>query len=98
LKRIVLLLAFALSALQATGLAAGVEVLCVERCQDDGPDGRCAPTCQDCLCCAQPRVYPLGAPAAMVPVQPVARVAWPALATPASADPGEILRVPKSGG
>ncbi len=95
MKRVILVVAFALFAVQASGLAQGVEIPCAERCQDDGPDGRCAPTCQDCLCCAQVRVYPAGAPTALVPTQPVARIAWPAQATPASPDPGEILRVPK---
>ena len=32
---------------------------CSVVCADDGPDGRCAPDCADCLCCANGVPSPL---------------------------------------
>ncbi len=34
---------------------------CAERCPDDGDDGACAPTCDDCACCAHVRTVALRA-------------------------------------
>jgi hypothetical protein len=86
---------FALFALEASGLAMAVETTCLEHCDDDGPDGTCPPTCQDCACCAQPRaIQTMSAGAA--PSQALTSTGdWPAAGPPASPDPGEILRVPK---
>lgn len=40
---------------QSTGATAFlIAERCVDTCADDGPDGRCAPLCSDCACCAHP--------------------------------------------
>jgi hypothetical protein len=96
LVRALAIVFLALFAAQAGGLALGVETTCYERCADDGPDGECAPTCADCLCCAQPRA-PAAAPriAGLVPPPAVTRPSFAVQAEPAAPDPAEILRVPK---
>jgi hypothetical protein len=97
LGRALAIVAFVLFAVQAGGLALAVETACFERCEDDGPDGNCAPTCADCRCCAQPRVPPTPTSDDLIPPAPVARRSWSPQAAPVSPDPSEILRVPKRG-
>ena len=70
-------------------------VPCVEECQDDGPDGECAPTCEDCVCCAHPRAG-IGAPMASVLIESArgSHLVAPEQSPP-EGELEEILRVPK---
>jgi hypothetical protein len=94
-SRIVTALALALFLFQAVGVSMAPEIPCAGECEDDGPDGQCAPTCQDCLCCAHARAV-FSAPAeVMIPgAVRVGRVCA-ADGAPPQADAGDILRVPK---
>lgn len=68
---------------------------CLERCPDDGPDGRCPPLCMTCPC--SPRPVTVAAKAAIV--APVARgemLAACVTRTPAEPEPADIFHVPKS--
>ena len=94
MRRLAPLLALALVLLVTAGaVGAGLE-WCAEDCAGDGPDGSCAlEAC--CSCCVHSRVAPPGsvgigpasAPGESVP--PLHGLA------PASADPRDILHVPK---
>jgi hypothetical protein len=95
LGRLLFLIAFALFAVQAGGLAMAVEVPCAEPCEGDGPDGQCPPACYDCACCAQPRAHPTVFADEPLIAPPMAPAAWPTQSEPATPDPREILRVPK---
>ena len=84
--------------LQAVGFSLAAPVPCVElceQCDDDGPDGQCAPTCVDCLCCAHTRAAFSG------PTWPVrdlgvrARILLVPDGEPPQGELEEILRVPK---
>ncbi|HEY3359323.1 MAG TPA: hypothetical protein VGQ83_39100 [Polyangia bacterium] len=83
-----------------TAQAAGASLLlgahpCQEGCADDNDDGQCAPGCHDCNCCSGVRVVTPREQAAAVPPPP-GRVAHPpARPFPPSADPREILHIPK---
>lgn len=73
-----------------------VDLVCVQHCKDDGPDGDCAPSCEDCLCCAHSRVTPTGRTTAITPLpRKGIRVHSPAQSTPDSPEAAEIFRVPK---
>jgi hypothetical protein len=95
--RVVLTLLLALFAVQAsTAAVAAAAAVCAETCADDGPDGRCAPTCADCVCCDH-GTRPLAAVAAPADaLAPSLRTlaAGPRLAAPAR-DPREIFHVPR---
>ena len=76
-------------------LPATLEV-CSTTCSDDGPDGRCAPTCFDCTCChhvarpiaADPGIARLSAPTLLDAAPSEGR------RVPAS-DPEDVFHVPK---
>jgi hypothetical protein len=94
MRRLAPLLALALVLLVTAGaIGAGLE-WCAEDCAGDAPDGSCAlEAC--CSCCVHSRVDPPGsvgirpAPAPGESVPPLHGLA------PASADPRDILHVPK---
>lgn len=88
-------LLFALVAVEIGVSSIAVGMPCVETCEDDGPDGQCAPGCEDCVCCAQPRVTLVPPTTAEQPVGTSRDQAWPEQATPPVPEPHEILRVPK---
>lgn len=96
-KRIVLAVAVALLAAQASGLSSWVlPATCDEGCEDDA-QGTCSPTCACCTCCFHPRSYArrdaaraLAQPPA---VRPVVFSVWRA---PDAPPPREIFRVPKA--
>jgi hypothetical protein len=86
---------FMLVTVQVSGVGVAVETACIEHCEDDGPDGQCAPTCRDCACCAQPRIVPPLLTGGAVSAAPTMIPQWPVEPTPDCPYPGEILRVPK---
>lgn len=86
----------ALLLLQATGLNAFLAPLpCADGCPEDGPDGNCAPMCDECVCCpalrscAQPEVVVLLPAASCMTTTAESRV------MPAHAAPADIFHVPK---
>jgi hypothetical protein len=96
LSRLAAAVILAVFAFQAVGVSAAAAMPCLEQCEDDGPDGQCAPTCEDCFCCAHPRAA-VAAPAAMpVPGGAVLRRSFFLERQPPQPDAGEILRIPKS--
>ena len=68
---------------------------CEQDCSGDGPEGTCAPLCLECACCPTHRTLAQAedihaAPAlAMLASEPEAE------SLPASAEPAEILHVPR---
>jgi hypothetical protein len=69
---------------------------CVETCPDDGPDGKCAPGCDDCACCARPVTPPpRDARVELLPTVAAVAIADPVRKTPPSPEPRKILHVPK---
>lgn len=69
---------------------------CIEQCDDDNDDRDCAPTCDDCQCCARVSVV---APALQLrPTRVLTQAATIAAAPtlPPSVDPRELLDVPKA--
>lgn len=69
---------------------------CPEKCPDDSPDGRCPPACEFCGCCAVPRTLPPEVAAAWIGPTVEQCVCAHVDAAPASAEPHEILHVPKT--
>jgi hypothetical protein len=68
---------------------------CREGCDDDGPNGRCGSTCEDCSCCARLGAFAVAEPAALVRlVQERAARRCPSVA-PSSPDGADIFHVPK---
>jgi len=68
---------------------------CIEDCSGDLPDGTCPIGCDDCACCAAPRLV-MAEPLACAPLQLIDRLvlATPA-ATPPSPAPRGIFKVPR---
>jgi hypothetical protein len=91
--RLLMVLLLALAA-QTTAVAALTGEVCLEECQDDGPEGDCAPGCDDCNCCTLTRL--LLPPPGQAARQAIRRApaAWPTEAKPESPDPAGILHVP----
>ena len=83
-----------------TAQAVGASLLlgahpCPEGCADDNDAGECAPGCHDCACCAGLRVV---TPREQVTAAPPAPDRLPvdgAAPVPPSAEPREILHIPK---
>jgi hypothetical protein len=84
--------------LQAVSGRVVMQIPCAEQCEDDGPDGQCAPTCEDCLCCAHSRAAFSAAPPDVVPLQLRAGLDQGTEGGPPEAEIQEILRVPKRAG
>ena len=81
---------------QSAGFAASIlPDSCQQACTEDGPDGRCPPTCNQCVCC--PHLLPgLFAAAVVLPQPGPARAAGPGDALVLKSSPQrEILHVPK---
>ena len=57
--RLLLILVIALVAGQVALATTASREPCSVACADDGPDGRCAPDCADCLCCVNGVPSPL---------------------------------------
>ena len=95
--RVLVIVGLALAAAQAAGgsLLLGAHQ-CQERCADDNDDGQCAPGCHDCTCCSGVRVVTPREQAAGAPATPGRRLRPRATLCPASAEPREILHVPKT--
>jgi hypothetical protein len=98
LLRILAAAALAVMVLNTVGVALAADVPCAERCEDDGPDGQCAPTCQDCCCCAHARIAFLAPAAAGAPAAVRAIRAPAPDRTPPEAAAQDIFRVPKPRG
>jgi hypothetical protein len=91
LLAIVLGLSFELSGLAAT---LG-DPPCSAECPDDRSGGECPPNCHSCDCCSSPRTLTVE-PTTSAPVEDVRPTEWiPPAETAPSADPSEILHVPK---
>jgi hypothetical protein len=95
LSRLASTFVLAICLLQAVGSSVVMQIPCVEQCEDDGPDGQCAPTCQDCLCCAHSRAASSSPPPEVVPLELRAGLAPAADVSPPETEIQEILRVPK---
>ena len=95
LARVVVALVLALFMVQARGTASAAAESCAQQCEDDGPDGQCAPDCEDCVCCVHARVAVAGRPVAAPPVQARRYLVTPAEASPPETEAQDILRVPK---
>jgi hypothetical protein len=85
----------------ATAQAVGVSLLlgahgCQERCADDLDDGNCAPGCHDCSCCQPVRLVATREHTAGGPATAGRKLPPPTALRPASAEPREILHVPKT--
>jgi hypothetical protein len=80
---------------QAAGVALAAGAPCAQQCEDDGPDGRCAPTCVDCICCGHPRATFARPPSMIAPSE--AKIAEPFVhdGDPPQTDLKEIVRIPK---
>ena len=75
-------------------LAGGVSVgACLETCEDDGPDGGCAPTCDDCVCCVGAAAILAEVPGAEARLAGRREPSAPPVVLPGSA--AEILHVPR---
>jgi len=95
LRRILAAVILALFVAQTAGLSLAASVTCVQTCEDDGPDGQCAPSCADCVCCAHSR-YTAALPASAPILANVnASRSWPSDTPPADSDPQDIMHVPK---
>jgi len=71
------------------------EERCTEACADDDAQGRCAPECQDCTCCAHQPAPVLSAPGTALGA-PVARPHTEAPATsPRTAHARKIPHIPR---
>jgi hypothetical protein len=68
---------------------------CQEGCADDNDDGECAPGCHDCTCCSGARVLTPREQVAVVPPAPGRLLCARPSLIPSSAEPREILHVPK---
>ena len=71
---------------------------CAAGCADDGSDGRCAPDCSDCTCCAHTGSPPLLVPRGARPGALALRESVPprdAVRIPSRA-PADVFHVPKS--
>lgn len=95
MTRLLLTFGLALHFALAGGVStAAFEERCEQRCPDDGPDGKCAPTCVDCTCCVHVRLAELSAGlASPLPAVRTGVIAAPVV-HPSSPEPGEILHVP----
>ncbi len=96
LARLLALVLLSLVALQVGVSSIALAAPCVGTCDDDGPDGNCAPGCDDCTCCAHARVLIARPQTTDAPTSAAVIHAWPADGEPPSPDPREILRVPRA--
>ena len=94
MTRVLLFLFAVMQAQIVVSVALVPSTICPERCQDDGPDGRCPPACPSCLSAAHP-APPL--PARLVTAPSVHREALPVVANalPPQPEPTDIFHVPK---
>jgi hypothetical protein len=96
LARVLASVLFALVALQIGLASIAVAAPCIETCEDDGPDGTCPPGCEDCLCCIHARVLvPRPVHAGPEPLGTASATTWADDTEPASAEPREIMQIPK---
>ena len=95
MARVVVALVLALFMVQALGTASAAPEPCAQQCQDDGPDGQCAPDCADCVCCVHARVAVTGPVLTALPIE-VRRYRVAVVETgPPDAVSQDIWRVPK---
>jgi hypothetical protein len=69
---------------------------CDTPCEDSREEGDCAPSCEDCLCCAHSRVVSLLPTLDLAPVVAGSAEFAPLAEPVALAMVAEIMRVPKS--
>ena len=98
--RLIRLFAILLTLASAVRVAAAPLVVafaeCVETCPDDGPDGKCAPGCDDCACCARPVTPPLRDTAIdLLPTVVSLAIGEMVRRAPPLPEPRKILHVPK---
>src|SRR2546430_16469342 len=93
MTRVLLFLFAVMQAQVIVSVALVPSTICPERCQDDGPDGRCPPACLRCASSAHPRP-PLPAPPGTEP--PGHREPLPVVATalPPQPEPPAIFHAP----
>ena len=97
LARLFALLIGVTLAMQGARALGFVDQSCVSACDDDDADGRCPPNCGDCTCCSH--LTPTTVPAVYMRPEPAVTPVRPTVATypiPPSADPHELLHVPKA--
>lgn len=89
-------LGLGLSVAQSVAFAASIlPDPCALACAEDGPDGPCPPTCNQCVCCLH-ALPGLVSAAVVLPQPEPARAAVPGDATVLRSSPQrEILHVPK---
>lgn len=96
LARVVVALLLAVFMVQAVGGSTASAGPCAQQCEDDGPDGQCAPNCEDCVCCVHARVAVTGLASALLPIAVRTYRVARAETSPPQAEAEDILRVPKS--
>jgi hypothetical protein len=94
MSRIVLFICALMQAQVIVSVALSPTTICPERCDDDGPDGRCPPACLSCAPSAHAPT-PLPVPLVTVPSVQRERLAVVATIHPPEPDPADILHVPK---
>ena len=94
MSRLVVFICALMQAHVIESIALSPTTICSERCDDDGPDGRCPP---GCLSCAPSAHAPTPLPAPPVTVPSVQREWLSVVAAlhPLEPDPADILHVPK---
>ena len=94
--RVLVIVGLSLTTAQAMGVSLMLGAHgCQERCADDNDDGECAPGCHDCTCCQGVRLTTPGEQVASGPVTPGRTLHPPITIRLSSAEPREILHVPK---
>jgi len=83
---------------QGTGLVALVEPeVCTDTCPGDDTQGTCPPLCADCTCCSHTsRTLAAGPDVAAGPLPSASLPSAPEAPIPSSAEPRDILHVPRS--
>lgn len=97
MARGIFIIALALFAFQASGLANAIAPPeCRDSCPDDDATGHCPPACACCSCCFHPGPFVATASAVALPtVNPAIKPEWVDI-VPITIEPHEILHVPKS--
>lgn len=97
MARGIFIIALALFAFQASGLASAIAPPeCRDGCPDDDPTGHCPPACACCSCCFHPApVVATSTRVALPIVHPSVKPEWIDI-VPATIEPHEILHIPKS--
>ena len=96
MRRALLIFGLALAALGSLGPALETIAPCLVQCVDEGPSRDCASSDQCCSCCVHPRLVATdvrGDAERLAPSSPIDAASFESVP---SADPREILHVPKA--